>query len=52
MRIIQKTFQSITLMCDFSQYIEEIKQPVEKQGHKYFNQINKKKLKKKLFKKG
>ena len=38
-------------MCDYSQYIEEIKKPVEKQRQSNFNQINKRKLKKSYLKK-
>ena len=40
MRNNQNNFQSITLMCDFAQYIEEIKKPVEKQRQSKFQSNN------------
>ena len=38
-------------MCDYSQYIEESRSQWKNKDSANFNQINKKKLKKKLFKK-
>ena len=38
-------------MCDYSQYIEESRSQWKNKDGANFNQINKKKIKKKLFKK-